>query len=132
MRHRKAVECHGGWLGARGVLRTATRSSSSKPRARSGVPETRSQLETGARQKEKIDLFSFARTCLSKLSENQSASDGGKAEREAFSQGSEQKDHQKLTQQSKKMEDAPMLFKNPKSECPDFWIRLPRHMWPTS
>ena len=26
-----------------------------------------------------------------------------------------------------KMEDAPTLFKIPKSECPDIWIRLPRH-----
>ena len=26
-----------------------------------------------------------------------------------------------------KMEDAPKLFKIPKSECPDIWIRLPRH-----
>ena len=25
-----------------------------------------------------------------------------------------------------KMEDAPKLLKNPKSECPDIWIRLPR------
>ena len=31
-----------------------------------------------------------------------------------------------------KMEDAPTLFKNPKSECPDKWIRLPRHRWPKS
>ena len=23
-------------------------------------------------------------------------------------------------------------FKNPKSECPDIWIRLPRHKWPKS
>ena len=29
-----------------------------------------------------------------------------------------------------KMEDAPKLLKIPKSECPDFWIRLPRHKWP--
>ena len=29
-----------------------------------------------------------------------------------------------------KMEDAPMLKKNPKSECPDIWIRLPEHKWP--
>ena len=28
-----------------------------------------------------------------------------------------------------KMEDAPKLLKNPKSECPDIWIRLPRHKW---
>ena len=26
-----------------------------------------------------------------------------------------------------KMEDAPRLQKIPKSECPDLWIRLPRH-----
>ena len=31
-----------------------------------------------------------------------------------------------------KMEDAPKLLKNPKSECPDIWIRLPRHKWPRS
>ena len=30
------------------------------------------------------------------------------------------------------MEDAPKLFRIPKSECPDFWIRLPRHEWPKS
>ena len=29
-----------------------------------------------------------------------------------------------------KMEDAPKLLKIPKSECPDIWIRLPRHQWP--
>ena len=29
-----------------------------------------------------------------------------------------------------KMEDAPILLKIPKSECPDIWIRLPRHKWP--
>ena len=29
-----------------------------------------------------------------------------------------------------KMEDAHKLFKLPKSECPDIWIRLPRHKWP--
>ena len=28
-----------------------------------------------------------------------------------------------------KMEDAPSLLKIPKSECPDIWIRLPRHKW---
>ena len=28
------------------------------------------------------------------------------------------------------MEDAPTLLKIPKSECPDFWIRLPKHKWP--
>ena len=31
-----------------------------------------------------------------------------------------------------KMEDAPQLLKIPKSECPDIWIRLPRHKWPES
>ena len=32
-----------------------------------------------------------------------------------------------------KMEDAHKLFYNfPKSECPDIWIRLPRHKWPKS
>ena len=30
------------------------------------------------------------------------------------------------------MEDAPQLLKIPKSECPDIWIRLPRHKWPKS
>ena len=30
------------------------------------------------------------------------------------------------------MEDAPKLLKIPKSECPDIWIRLPRHKWPES
>ena len=30
------------------------------------------------------------------------------------------------------MEDAPTLLKIPKSECPDMWIRLPRHKWPKS
>ena len=29
-----------------------------------------------------------------------------------------------------KMEDAHKLLKIPKSECPDTWIRLPRHTWP--
>ena len=29
-----------------------------------------------------------------------------------------------------KMEDAPKLLKIPTSECPDIWIRLPRHKWP--
>ena len=28
------------------------------------------------------------------------------------------------------MEDAPTLLKLPKSDFPDFWIRLPRHKWP--
>ena len=31
-----------------------------------------------------------------------------------------------------KMEDAHKLMKVPKSECPDIWIRLPRHKWPES
>ena len=31
-----------------------------------------------------------------------------------------------------KLEDAPRLLKIPKSECPDIWIRLPRHQWPKS
>ena len=31
-----------------------------------------------------------------------------------------------------KMEDAPKLLKLPKSECPDIWIRVPRHKWPKS
>ena len=31
-----------------------------------------------------------------------------------------------------KMKDAPRLLKKPKSECPDIWIRLPRHNWPKS
>ena len=31
-----------------------------------------------------------------------------------------------------KLEDAPKLLKIPKSECPDVWIRLPRHKWPKS
>ena len=31
-----------------------------------------------------------------------------------------------------KMEDAHKLLKIPKSECPDIWIRLPRHEWPIS
>ena len=31
-----------------------------------------------------------------------------------------------------KMEDAPSLLKIPKSECPDIWIRLPKHKWPQS
>ena len=29
-----------------------------------------------------------------------------------------------------KMEDAPTLLKISKSECPDIWVRLPRHKWP--
>ena len=28
------------------------------------------------------------------------------------------------------LKDAPRLLKIPKSECPDKWIRLPRHKWP--
>ena len=31
-----------------------------------------------------------------------------------------------------KIEDAPKSLKIPKSECPDTWIRLPRHRWPKS
>ena len=31
-----------------------------------------------------------------------------------------------------KMEDAPELLKNPSSECPDIWIRLPKHKRPKS
>ena len=31
-----------------------------------------------------------------------------------------------------KMDDAHNLLKIPKSECPDIWIRLPRHKWPKS
>ena len=30
------------------------------------------------------------------------------------------------------MEDASTFFEIPKSECPDIWIRLPRHKWPKS
>ena len=30
------------------------------------------------------------------------------------------------------MEDAHKFLKIPKSECPDIWIRLPRHQWPKS
>ena len=30
------------------------------------------------------------------------------------------------------MEDAPKLLTIPKLECPDIWIRLPRHKWPKS
>ena len=36
------------------------------------------------------------------------------------------------TKTQAKMEDAPKLLENPKSECPDIWIRLPRHKWPKS
>ena len=31
-----------------------------------------------------------------------------------------------------KMEDTHKLLKIPKSECPDIWIRLPRHTWSKS
>ena len=31
-----------------------------------------------------------------------------------------------------KLEDAARLLQFPKSECPDVWIRLPRHFWPKS
>ena len=31
-----------------------------------------------------------------------------------------------------KTEDAPKILKITKSECPDMWIRLPRHKWPQS
>ena len=31
-----------------------------------------------------------------------------------------------------KMEDAHKLWKIPKSDCADIWIRLPRHKWPKS
>ena len=31
-----------------------------------------------------------------------------------------------------KLEDGPRLLKIPKSECPDVWIRLPRHKWSKS
>ena len=31
-----------------------------------------------------------------------------------------------------KMEDAPKRMKHPIPECPDIWIRLPRHKWPKS
>ena len=30
------------------------------------------------------------------------------------------------------LEDAPIFLKIPKSECPDIWIRPPRHKWPKS
>ena len=29
-----------------------------------------------------------------------------------------------------KMEDAPIVWRIPKSECPDIWKRLSRHKWP--
>ena len=31
-----------------------------------------------------------------------------------------------------KMEDDPSLLKISKSECPDIWLRLPKHNWPKS
>ena len=31
-----------------------------------------------------------------------------------------------------KMERCSQIIENPKSECPDIWIRLPRHKWPES
>ena len=31
-----------------------------------------------------------------------------------------------------KMEDAPTLLKSSKAECPDIWIRLPKHKWSKS
>ena len=31
-----------------------------------------------------------------------------------------------------KLEDAPKLLRIPRSECPDIWVRFPRHKWPTS
>ena len=31
-----------------------------------------------------------------------------------------------------KLEVASTLFKKLKSECPDIWIRLPKHKWPKS
>ena len=31
-----------------------------------------------------------------------------------------------------KLEDFSKLHKTPKSECPDVWMRLPRHKWPKS
>ena len=31
-----------------------------------------------------------------------------------------------------KMEGAPKLKKIPKAECPDVWMRLPKHKWPQS
>ena len=31
-----------------------------------------------------------------------------------------------------KLQDAPRLLNSPKSECPDVWIRLPRHKRPKS
>ena len=37
-----------------------------------------------------------------------------------------------LIPRSIKTEDAPKFLKIPKSECPDIWIRLPRHEWPKS
>ena len=37
-----------------------------------------------------------------------------------------------LIQNQVKMEDASTLFKIPKSEWPEIWIRLPKHKWPKS
>ena len=31
-----------------------------------------------------------------------------------------------------KLEDVPRLLKIQESECPDVWLRLPRHTWPKS
>ena len=31
-----------------------------------------------------------------------------------------------------KLENAPRLLKIPKLECPDVWVRLPKHEWPKS
>ena len=42
----------------------------------------------------------------------------------------QQTQYQAYTQVKK--EDAHKLMKVPKSECPDIWIRLPRHKWPKS
>ena len=46
------------------------------------------------------------------------------------SQGAQDKQlMQYLLIPTRKMEDAPKFLKIPKSECPDIWIRLPRHKW---
>ena len=37
-----------------------------------------------------------------------------------------------LGSSASQVKDAPKLLKLPKSECPDLWIRLPRHKWPKS
>ena len=34
-----------------------------------------------------------------------------------------------MDKQPTQLEDAPRLPRIPKSECPDIWIRLPRHKW---